>query len=373
MRTIFGLTLGLVVTGVAIAGCSVDAADDGESTGTSEEALRKCVDGDCGPVNPPPPKPKPTPHPPAPPPTPSTLTITADQLQTALGIALGGTVVQVSQAQRSPANILGGHVPCHYDTTAEHQCQAACIADGDDVGSPGERANCLKRCQSLQTLVCTAPVCGTYPESSFIQFPSYLKSISGQKDCDPNDCQPCAAGKEPALFDRALVGIPYPIVNKTLGAITYHCSVTKLRFEVPADLPVAVDLGGIHLTVVGTADSPAIACDNGAPDLDIGSPTITVDLSPFAVDGKITATAHARFAGSVHAHNGIGEIINWIDDAQGLVNKHASSAIDAQVSKLGSSLGGGLDSYVRTRLPKGARIDHTAYGTSGLTIYYFPS
>jgi hypothetical protein len=180
---------------------------------------------------------------------------------------------------------------------------------------------------------------------------------------------------EAGVFDRALSGIPYPIVTKTWGLITYHCTLTRLRFDISSDnIAVSIDLGGIHVALTGSADSPAITCDNGAPDLDVGSPKVVIDIFPNSYNNTIYATTLSHFYGNVSAHDPLGEIIDWIDDAQNLVTSHASTAINKQVPKLNGAFGKGLDTLVRNAAPqKIGQIDHIEYGASGLTVYYFPA
>jgi hypothetical protein len=308
-------------------------------------------------------------------PTPSSFTLTAGQLASTLSIALNGSVIQVSQNLETPADIQEGKIQCYIDYSGEETCKQNCL-DLDDPTDPAAVSNCLKGCQSQQKEVCTpAPVCGTYKEYSYLHVGDVLTSLAGRKACDPADCQPCDAnGTEAAVFDRAFTGIPYPIVTKTVGLITYHCALTRLRFDINTDVAVAIDLGGIHVTLTGNADSPAITCDNGAPDLDVGSPTVVIDIFPNSYNNTIYATTLSHFYGKVSAHNPLGEIIDWIDDAQNLVTTNASTAINKQVPKLNGAFGKGLDTLVRNAAPqKIGQIDHIAYGAGGLTIYYFPA
>jgi hypothetical protein len=352
-----GLLLGL---GVAASGCGGTGRAD--EANANSAATASCYS--CGLIALPPPI-VPTLH---------TLTVSADTLSNDLGLALGGTVFQISQDYTQPLSMLEGRTECHYDYSAERVCQQTCEADAA-FDTSAELSSCLKGCQSQITLVCSpAPICGSYPEYSYVQLSSGLIALGGREACDPSSCQPCASdGTQASLYNRK-ISLPYPLLTTTVGLITYHCTATTLRFTIPAALPTTVDYDGIHFTVAGTDESPAVTCDNGAPDLDIGNPAITVNVVPsLDANGKIQTELYADFNGSVSAHNWIGGIINFIDDAQDRLTFEAGQAITNQLYPMQGSFAGGLDQLVRNLAqPKIDHIDHLDFGPSGLVVYYYP-
>lgn len=365
-------TVGLLVAAFVLTAVACGSVDDAEAVTSRPAELKPTTcDGDCGGGDDPTQPTHPVSHPPAPPPLQS-FVIGADLLQTLLGSALAGTSIQLSQNGETTREIREGQIQCHEDSSAAMQCRKNCVSDTESDPS-GEDPDCVKRCSTLNTTVCTSSaVCGTYPEQSYIAFGPSILSYAGTQACHPDDCQPCDANeREPALFDRALVGIPSPLVSHQAGLITYHCTMTKLRFDMTSELPVTVDLGGVHLVVRGDADSPALSCDNGAPDLDFSDPTVTIDLMPFGQGGSVATMVLGHFSTGVSAHNPLGNVIDWLDDAQNLVTSHGTTAINDQVQKLAVEFGAGLDHLGSIVQPAAkGRIDHVTYGTTGLTIYY---